>query len=264
LEAVHHLQQRFFPGGGNQLAASAHERRRGAVWTLERRQRLPPLGARHPEIDGVVDRRRQADGLALPEVDVQAAARRTESADHAGGLVGRQAFGHQTQAEAAGLEQELAGQWAVAADQQLPAEPAELAGELLHLRPPGMREAGAARKNRVRSAPSPSSTKSSKSTTNTLRSSAVMGGAPSKSRGSNKPPRTPLTKRSVVTGLRSPSITFAMRLNTVCCRSRTWSKAMTSKVSLNRVLPTISHKSALVAACEVALSPSSATACRAA
>ena len=60
---------------------SVRSGRHGPVGRLQHRQRFPALGAGHPGVDRVVDRRRQSNGRALLQVNIQAAAGRTKAAD---------------------------------------------------------------------------------------------------------------------------------------------------------------------------------------
>ncbi len=64
------------------------ERRGGAIGRAERRERLPALRARHPEVHGIVGGRREVDRLAVLEVHVQPAPGRAEPAHDRRRLVG--------------------------------------------------------------------------------------------------------------------------------------------------------------------------------
>ena len=64
-----------FPIARFELAAApaAEQRSRGAVGRCQRRQRFPPFGASHAEIDGIIGSRSEIDGLAVAQMRVESA-----------------------------------------------------------------------------------------------------------------------------------------------------------------------------------------------
>jgi hypothetical protein len=91
--------------------------------------------------------RGQANRLAVFEMDVDAAAGRAESADHSRDLLGRETARQPPQPELRRLLDELAAQWTIAVNHH----GVSLACTLrtaFHRIAPGMRDAGAARKNK--------------------------------------------------------------------------------------------------------------------
>ena len=142
LEAVHHLEDGILPARFDQFSATPDKGRRGATRTIERTQGFPPLGACHAQVHRILDRRAQADGGAVLEVHVEAAARRTKAAHHRRDLVWREGSGQKPQSELARFEQKVTSERAVSLNEQL----AQL--QELHFSPPGIRDAGAARKKR--------------------------------------------------------------------------------------------------------------------
>ena len=98
---------------------AAQQRRGGAVGGPQRRQRLPPLGTGHAQVDRVVLGGRQVDRLAFLQMHRQPAARGAEAAHHGGGLIRPQAIRHPSQAEGAGRQQQIARQRPVALAQQI-------------------------------------------------------------------------------------------------------------------------------------------------
>ena len=119
---------------------AAKQWRSASVRGGERCKSLPPFWASHSEVYGIMSVRGEIDRLGVLEVDVQSAAGRAETANHAGHLVGRETARYAPRTEPARFEQELASQRSIPLD--------ELVAASFHRRPPGIREAGAARKKR--------------------------------------------------------------------------------------------------------------------
>ncbi len=114
-EAGRHLGERSVPVHRVPAAVLTQEERRGrAIIGVKDAQGFPALRAGHAEVDRVFGRRREVNGLAVAEVDGQAATGRTETADHPRGRVGRLGGGNLPESESARGALQLARQPAVA------------------------------------------------------------------------------------------------------------------------------------------------------
>ncbi len=99
--------------------AILQERDGGAVGGVQDGQGFPPLGAGHPEVDWIVGCRGQVDGLAVSEVDVEAASRRAVAANHRGRGVGGSDNRDLAQPESTRFAKQMAGQCSVTSPDQV-------------------------------------------------------------------------------------------------------------------------------------------------
>src|SRR5439155_6753233 len=153
------------------------------------------------------------------------------------------ATGHAPETELGGFEEQLAGERPVASHELVGERESDVARPLRH-GPPGMREAGAARKNEYLSAssPTPSDTSMSAAALPTEGPSSPLRAIHA---GKTRPPNAPQAKRSAVVARSSPSIASATRFWAERRGSRRWRSEAPSAASLASDVTTTSGTSAL-------------------
>jgi hypothetical protein len=110
LHALAEFGHRPMPIDRPQLAGSvAQEGRGAAVGCTEWRERFPPFGTRHPEIDGVTGVGAEVHGLTISEMNLQAAPGGTKAANDGSGGVGGGFGWDLSQSEASGNGVQFSG-----------------------------------------------------------------------------------------------------------------------------------------------------------
>ncbi len=154
--AIYKRAQSLVPTDRGQTVMNvAQQRGRRAVRRIEHCECFPTFRACHPLIHGIAQVRRQPDGLATLQMNIEGTTRRTKAAHHDGRRVRTQSFRHKAQLASASGELEFARQGAAAIDESRQSKTRRCRRRSHQRIPPGIRGAATAAKNKYRSSNSP-------------------------------------------------------------------------------------------------------------